>query len=64
MINALAHVCGQDRTLLASILLRIFRHEKMEAPLLRALNDREISMEGKLLLLYMVACPLSQFSEE
>ncbi|MBN3320363.1 RASA1 protein, partial [Atractosteus spatula] len=44
-IYALAHVCGQDRTLLASILLRIFRHEKAEAPLLRTLNDREISME-------------------
>lgn len=57
MINALAHVCGQDRTLLASILLRIFRHEKMEAPLLRALNDREISMEGKVLLLYIVSRP-------
>lgn len=47
VIYALAHVCGQDRTLLASLLLRIFRHEKAEAPLLRTLNDREISMEGK-----------------
>lgn len=46
VIYALAHVCGQDRTLLASILLRIFRHEKTEAPLLRTLNDREINMEG------------------
>lgn len=47
VIYALAHVCGQDRTLLASLLLRIFRHEKAEAPLLRTLNDREISMEGE-----------------
>lgn len=46
VINALALVCGQDRTLLASILLRIFRHEKAEAPLLRTLNDKEINMEG------------------
>lgn len=49
VINALALVCGQDRTLLASILLRIFRHEKAEAPLLRTLNDREINMEGTVL---------------
>lgn len=47
VIYALAHVCGQDRTLLASLLLRIFRHEKAEAPLLRTLNDREINMEGE-----------------
>lgn len=46
VIYALAHVCGQDRTLLASLLLKIFRHEKAEAPLLRTLNDREINMEG------------------
>lgn len=46
VIYALAHVCGQDRTLLASLLLRIFRHEKTEAPLLRTLNDREINVEG------------------
>lgn len=51
VIYALAHVCGQDRTLLASLLLRIFRHEKAEAPLLRTLNDREINMEGKKLLI-------------
>lgn len=47
VVYALAHVCGQDRSLLASLLLRIFRHEKTEAPLLRTLNDREISMEGR-----------------
>lgn len=47
VIYALAHVCGQDRTLLASLLLRIFRYEQAEAPLLRTLNDREINMEGE-----------------
>lgn len=52
VIYALAHVCGQDRTLLASILLRILRHERAEAPLLRTLNDREINMEGRALSLY------------
>ncbi|KAI2664438.1 Ras GTPase-activating protein 1 [Labeo rohita] len=49
VIYALAHVCGQDRTLLASILLRILRHERAEAPLLRTLNDREINMEDTIL---------------
>ncbi len=57
VIYALAHVCGQDRTLLASILLRILRDERAEAPLLRTLNDREINMEGRALSLYY-----SQFS--
>lgn len=52
VIYALAHVCGQDRTLLASILLRIFRHERTEAPLLRTLNDKEINMEGRALSIY------------
>jgi len=47
VIYALAHVCGQDRTLLASLLLRVFRHENAEAPLLRTLNEREINMEGE-----------------
>ncbi|XP_029429562.1 ras GTPase-activating protein 1 isoform X3 [Rhinatrema bivittatum] len=46
VVYALSHVCGQDRTLLASILLRIFLHENLESLLLRTLNDREISMEG------------------
>lgn len=48
VVYALSHVCGQDRTLLASILLKIFLHEKLEALLLRTLNDREICMEGTL----------------
>ncbi|KAH0505682.1 Ras GTPase-activating protein 1 [Microtus ochrogaster] len=45
VVYALSHVCGQDRTLLASILLKIFLHEKLESLLLCTLNDREISME-------------------
>ncbi|KAJ8285551.1 hypothetical protein GJAV_G00028140 [Gymnothorax javanicus] len=52
VIYALAHVCGQDRTLLASILLRIFRHERLEAPLLRTLNEREINMEDEATTLF------------
>lgn len=47
VIFALANVCGQDRTLLASLLLKIFRHEKEEAFLLMKLNEKEIKMEGK-----------------
>lgn len=46
VVYALSHVCGQDRTLLAGILLKIFLHERLESLLLRTLNDREISMEG------------------
>uniref|UniRef100_A0A8C3L1V5 RAS p21 protein activator 1 n=1 Tax=Chrysolophus pictus TaxID=9089 RepID=A0A8C3L1V5_CHRPC len=46
VVYALSHVCGQDRTLLAGILLKIFLHEKLESLLLRTLNDREISMEA------------------
>ncbi|XP_041915431.1 ras GTPase-activating protein 1 [Alosa sapidissima] len=64
VINALAHVCGQDRTLLASILLRIFRHEKMEAPLLRALNDREISMEDEASTLFRATTLASTLMEQ
>ncbi|KAF4796680.1 ras GTPase-activating protein 1 [Turdus rufiventris] len=45
VVYALSHVCGQDRTLLAGILLKIFLHEKLESLLLRTLNDREINME-------------------
>ncbi|KAM9810242.1 ras GTPase-activating protein 1 [Neosynchiropus ocellatus] len=52
VIYALAHVCGQDRTVLASLLLRIFRHEKLEAPLLRTLNDKEIKMEDEATTLF------------
>uniref|UniRef100_A0AAY4BF87 Ras GTPase-activating protein 1 n=1 Tax=Denticeps clupeoides TaxID=299321 RepID=A0AAY4BF87_9TELE len=64
VINALAHVCGQDRTLLASVLLRIFRHEKQEAPLLRALNDREISMEEEATTLFRATTLASTLMEQ
>ncbi|KAF5906666.1 ras GTPase-activating protein 1 isoform X1, partial [Clarias magur] len=64
MIYALAHVCGQDRTLLASILLRIFRHEKAEAPLLRTLNDREINMEDEATTLFRATTLASTLMEQ
>ncbi|KAJ8286714.1 hypothetical protein GJAV_G00042450 [Gymnothorax javanicus] len=64
VIYALAHVCGQDRTLLASILLRIFRHEKVEAPLLRTLNDREISMEDEATTLFRATTLASTLMEQ
>ncbi|KAG5280746.1 hypothetical protein AALO_G00063550 [Alosa alosa] len=64
VIYALAHVCGQDRSLLASILLRIFRHERAEAPLLRTLNDREISMEDEATTLFRATTLASTLMEQ
>ncbi|XP_035234673.1 ras GTPase-activating protein 1 isoform X4 [Anguilla anguilla] len=64
VIYALAHVCGQDRTLLASILLRIFRHERVEAPLLRTLNDREINMEDEATTLFRATTLASTLMEQ
>ncbi|XP_019733561.1 ras GTPase-activating protein 1 [Hippocampus comes] len=64
VIYALAHVCGQDRTLLASLLLRIFRHEKAEAPLLRTLNDREICMEDEATTLFRATTLASTLMEQ
>ncbi|XP_062873480.1 ras GTPase-activating protein 1 [Trichomycterus rosablanca] len=64
VIYALAHVCGQDRTLLASILLRIFRHEKAEASLLRTLNDKEISMEDEATTLFRATTLASTLMEQ
>ncbi|XP_041093871.1 ras GTPase-activating protein 1-like isoform X1 [Polyodon spathula] len=64
VVYALAHVCGQDRMLLASILLRIFRHERMEAPLLRTLNDREISMEDEATTLFRATTLASTLMEQ
>ncbi|XP_028660551.1 ras GTPase-activating protein 1 [Erpetoichthys calabaricus] len=64
VIYALGHVCGQDRTLLASILLRVFRHEKSEAPLLRALNDKEISMEDEATTLFRATTLSSTLMEQ
>uniref|UniRef100_A0A8C2FTS7 Ras GTPase-activating protein 1 n=1 Tax=Cyprinus carpio TaxID=7962 RepID=A0A8C2FTS7_CYPCA len=64
VIYALAHVCGQDRTLLASILLRILRHERAEAPLLRMLNDREINMEDEATTLFRATTLASTLMEQ
>uniref|UniRef100_A0A672T565 RAS p21 protein activator 1 n=1 Tax=Sinocyclocheilus grahami TaxID=75366 RepID=A0A672T565_SINGR len=64
VIYALAHVCGQDRTLLASILLRILRHERAEAPLLRTLNDREINMEDEATTLFRATTLASTLMEQ
>ncbi|KAK3514563.1 hypothetical protein QTP70_021618 [Hemibagrus guttatus] len=64
VIYALAHVCGQDRTLLASLLLRIFRHEKAESPLLRTLNDREINMEDEATTLFRATTLASTLMEQ
>ncbi|NXX57918.1 RASA1 protein, partial [Scopus umbretta] len=50
VVYALSHVCGQDRTLLAGILLKIFLQENLQSLLLQTLNDREISMEGTVLI--------------
>lgn len=64
VVYALAHVCGQDRSLLASLLLRIFRHEKTEASLLRTLNDREISMEDEATTLFRATTLASTLMEQ
>ncbi|KAL7836617.1 hypothetical protein AOLI_G00279010 [Acnodon oligacanthus] len=64
VIYALAHVCGQDRTQLARILLRIFRHERAEAPLLRTLNDREINMEDEATTLFRATTLASTLMEQ
>ncbi|XP_051539914.1 LOW QUALITY PROTEIN: ras GTPase-activating protein 1 [Myxocyprinus asiaticus] len=64
MISALAHVCGQNRTLLASVLLRIFRHENQEAQLLRALNDQDISAEDEATTLFRATTLASTLMEQ
>ncbi|XP_063051337.1 ras GTPase-activating protein 1 isoform X1 [Engraulis encrasicolus] len=64
VIYALAHVCGQDRTQLASILLRIFRHQQAEALLLRTLNDREIKMEEEATTLFRATTLASTLMEQ
>ncbi|KAJ6669792.1 hypothetical protein lerEdw1_000341 [Lerista edwardsae] len=64
VVYALSHVCGQDRTLLASILLKIFLHEKLEALLLRTLNDREISMEDEATTLFRATTLASTLMEQ
>ncbi|XP_053557451.1 ras GTPase-activating protein 1 [Bombina bombina] len=64
VVNALSLVCGQDRTLLASILLKIFLHERFEALLLRTLNDREISAEDEAATLFRATTLASTLMEQ
>ncbi|XP_050190558.1 ras GTPase-activating protein 1-like isoform X2 [Myiozetetes cayanensis] len=64
VVYALSHVCGQDRTLLAGILLKIFLHEKLESLLLRTLNDREISMEDEATTLFRATTLASTLMEQ
>uniref|UniRef100_A0A4W3HNP5 Ras GTPase-activating protein 1 n=1 Tax=Callorhinchus milii TaxID=7868 RepID=A0A4W3HNP5_CALMI len=63
-ILALSQVCGQDRTLLARILLRIFRHENLESLLLRTLNDKEINMEDESTTLFRATTLTSTLMEQ
>uniref|UniRef100_A0A3B4AMR5 Ras GTPase-activating protein 1 n=1 Tax=Periophthalmus magnuspinnatus TaxID=409849 RepID=A0A3B4AMR5_9GOBI len=46
------------------LLLRIFRHEKAEAPLLRTLNDREINMEDEATTLFRATTLASTLMEQ
>ncbi|NXF84823.1 RASA1 protein, partial [Eubucco bourcierii] len=64
VVYALSHVCGQDRTLLAGILLKIFLHEQLEFLLLRTLNDREISMEDEATTLFRATTLASTLMEQ
>lgn len=64
VVSALAHVCGQKRTLLASVLLRIFRHQNQEAQLLRELNDREICAEDEATTLFRATTLASTLMEQ
>ncbi|XP_055648863.1 ras GTPase-activating protein 1-like isoform X3 [Falco peregrinus] len=64
VVCALSHVCGQDRTLLAGNLLKIFLHEKLESLLLRTLNDREISMEDEATTLFRATTLASTLMEQ
>ncbi|XP_048786310.1 ras GTPase-activating protein 1-like isoform X6 [Lagopus muta] len=64
VVYALSHVCGQDRTLLAGILLKIFLHEKLESLLLRSLNDKEISMEAEATTLFRATTLASTLMEQ
>uniref|UniRef100_H2Y687 Ras GTPase-activating protein 1 n=1 Tax=Ciona savignyi TaxID=51511 RepID=H2Y687_CIOSA len=47
VLSSLAQVCGQDRTLLASVLLKIFRQERKEKDLIQTLNEREVLSESE-----------------
>ncbi|XP_014259409.1 ras GTPase-activating protein 1 [Cimex lectularius] len=55
VVRALADICHLDRMPLANSLLRIFRHEKKEADLLKSLNDAEIEKEEETSTLFRAA---------
>lgn len=44
-VTALGQIC-KDRVLLASTLLKIFRHEKQEIHLVKTMNAKEIETQG------------------
>lgn len=54
VVSVLADLCHRDRTPLANAVLRVFRYEKKEAMLLKTMNDREIQIEGKVILLILL----------
>lgn len=55
VVKALSDVCHLDRAPLASSLLRIFKHEKKEADLLRSLNQAEVDKEEETSTLFRAA---------
>ncbi|XP_031782247.1 ras GTPase-activating protein 1 [Nasonia vitripennis] len=55
VVKALADVCHLDRIPLANSLLRIFRHEKREADLLKSLNQAEVDKEDETPTLFRAA---------
>lgn len=55
VVRALSDICHLDRMPLATSLLRIFRHEKKEADLLKSLNDAEIEKEEETSTLFRAA---------
>uniref|UniRef100_UPI00358F3DFB ras GTPase-activating protein 1 isoform X2 n=1 Tax=Myxine glutinosa TaxID=7769 RepID=UPI00358F3DFB len=63
-VQALARVCGQDRSLLASTLLRLFRHYGHEAALLRTLNNCEILLEEEATTLFRATTLASTLMEQ
>ena len=44
----------KDRVNLASILLKIFRHERQEIFLLKSMNSLEVEKQGKVILIIVV----------
>ncbi|XP_067128890.1 LOW QUALITY PROTEIN: ras GTPase-activating protein 1 [Centruroides vittatus] len=55
VVSVLADLCHRDRTPLANAILRIFRFERKEAMLLKAMNDREIQREEETSTLFRSA---------